>query len=216
MTIRLGKTLVTLLPEFGVLLPSSGTLVIADIHLGKSATFRTRGLPVPEGDTTEDLQRIDAMIQRYAAKQLVIAGDMVHASDGLTEYTLSKIRAWLENLTIPVILTEGNHDRRSFLPELKLERVKFYQLGDIRISHEPKDLPKDSPGIAGHIHPSYTIRDTPRSSMKLKGYYLNKSHHLVLPAFSHFTGTNCIVPVRGDRFFSVTENQLHEIPLNFA
>ncbi len=216
MTINLGKTPVTLLPEFGVLLPNSKTLVLADIHLGKSATFRTRGLPVPEGDTAEDLERISAMIQRYSAKQLVIAGDMVHASDGLTEYTLSSLRAWLSESSIPVILTEGNHDRKSFLPELKLERVKSFLVEELRIAHEPKDLPKESPGIAGHIHPSYRLKDTARSSMTLKGYHLCYPHHLVLPAFSHFTGTHSITPARGDRFISVTDSQLHEIPLRFA
>ncbi len=216
MNINLGKTAVTLLPEFGVLLPSSETLVLADIHLGKSAAFRSRGLPIPEGDTEDDLKRIDTMIENYGAKQLVIAGDMVHAADGLTDYTLKTLRAWLAQLSVPVVLTEGNHDRKSFLPELRLEQVKSFYVDDIFITHEPKDLPRESPGIAGHLHPSYILKDTPRTSMKLKGYHLCYPHHLVLPAFSHFTGTHSITPAKGDRFISVTENHLHEIPLKFV
>ncbi len=216
MTIHLGKTPVTLLPEFGALLPRTGTLVLADIHLGKSATFRARGLPVPEGDTTDDLGRIDSMINTYEVKQLVIAGDMVHASDGLTKYTLESIRSWLESLSIPMVLTEGNHDRKSFLPALKLDRVKFISADGIHITHEPKDLPKETPGIAGHLHPSYTLKDRSKVGIKLKGYHLCYPHHLVLPAFSQFTGTHPISPSIGDKFFSVTENQLHEIPLKLV
>ena len=39
-------------------------LVIADVHFGKAATFRARGVPVPHGTTSGNLRRIDALIDR--------------------------------------------------------------------------------------------------------------------------------------------------------
>ncbi|OYV00284.1 MAG: hypothetical protein CFE26_24210, partial [Verrucomicrobiales bacterium VVV1] len=43
-------------------LTSSRALIVADVHLGKSATFRAKGLPVPEGDNEHDLGRLAALI----------------------------------------------------------------------------------------------------------------------------------------------------------
>ena len=38
---------VVLLPGRAALLPASRTLLVSDIHLGKAATFRQAGIPVP-------------------------------------------------------------------------------------------------------------------------------------------------------------------------
>ena len=42
---------------------ASRTLFVADLHLGKSATFRARGLPVPSGTTQDNLRRLAALVQ---------------------------------------------------------------------------------------------------------------------------------------------------------
>jgi DNA ligase-associated metallophosphoesterase len=213
MDILLSEIPIVLLHESGVFLPNSRTLVLADIHLGKSATFRTRGIPVPEGDTASDLFRITELIEKYNAKQLVIAGDLVHAEDGLTEHTVSLLKDWLKTLEIPVILTEGNHDKKSRLPSLDLEIVESCVIDGILITHDPRDLADGRAGIAGHLHPSYLFRESARVKMSLRGFYLKQSQHLILPAFSPFTGTHPITPSIGDQFFSITQNKLHEIQL---
>ena len=42
---------VWLLPERAVFWPQGGTLVTADLHWGKAATFRSAGVPIPGGAT---------------------------------------------------------------------------------------------------------------------------------------------------------------------
>ena len=50
---------VQLLPERALYWPRACTLVVADVHWGKAATFRAAGIPIPSGTTTEDLARLD-------------------------------------------------------------------------------------------------------------------------------------------------------------
>jgi metallophosphoesterase superfamily enzyme len=40
-----------LLPQRALLDTASRSLMVADLHLGKAATFRAHGLPVPSGTT---------------------------------------------------------------------------------------------------------------------------------------------------------------------
>ena len=42
-----------LLPERAVWWPAAGLLLVADVHLGKAATFRRLGQPVPAGTTAQ-------------------------------------------------------------------------------------------------------------------------------------------------------------------
>lgn len=213
MIIQLGDIRIQLLPEGGVILPESRTLVIADVHLGKSATFRSLGIPIPEGDTHHDLTKISKMIDLYEIEKLVIAGDLVHANAGLTEHVLESLATWLVNLNIPVILTEGNHDRKAKLPALQIEIVSEVHLDGLLITHFPQDLVAGQPGLAGHVHPAYQLKATQHRPIHLKGFHLMHPHHLVLPAFSQFTGNFTITPEPEDQFFSTTNDQLHHIPL---
>ena len=58
--------------------PGEKTLFIADPHFGKSASFRSAGIPVPEGATHDDCQRLSLLIERISAIRLVILGDFFH------------------------------------------------------------------------------------------------------------------------------------------
>ena len=53
-----------LMPERAAWCAQSETLFVADVHLGKAATFRARGLPVPQGTTTETLTRLSQALRR--------------------------------------------------------------------------------------------------------------------------------------------------------
>ena len=53
MTVRieLGGIMLELLPGRVAYRPDTATLFVADMHLGKSGTFRAHGVPVPESST---------------------------------------------------------------------------------------------------------------------------------------------------------------------
>ncbi len=49
-----GEDLV-LLAERAVFWPAKKALFVADFHLGKAASFRSAGIPLPSGTTTENV-----------------------------------------------------------------------------------------------------------------------------------------------------------------
>src|SRR5436190_20499208 len=65
-----------LLPDHAVYWPARNTLLVADLHLGKDAAFRTAGVPVPAGSTAKDLSRLSSLIGLSGAQRLVILGDL--------------------------------------------------------------------------------------------------------------------------------------------
>ena len=62
---------VQLLPDPALWWPAQHTLCVADVHLGKAATFRARGVPVPLGTTRGTLARLDAALAASAAGGIV-------------------------------------------------------------------------------------------------------------------------------------------------
>jgi uncharacterized protein len=51
-----------LLPERAAFAPAAKTLFVADLHLGKAATFRAFGAPAPTGVSEETLRRLADLI----------------------------------------------------------------------------------------------------------------------------------------------------------
>ncbi len=214
MTITLGNTPVTLLTEHAVFLEKSAVLVVSDIHLGKSATFRSQGIPIPEGDTSYDLENLSGLIKTHRPTRLVIAGDLVHAKGGMSPHVLGLFEKWAEKIAIPIVLTEGNHDRmaRLFEHHLPIETVPSIEIDGLRITHDPDELPANQPGIAGHLHPGIRLPESPRRSIRTAFFHLRHPHHLVLPAFSRFTGLNIAKLDKRDRVFIPLRDNVVEIP----
>lgn len=203
---------VHLLPDSALLiLGEEKYLVAADIHLGKSATFRANGLPVPEGDTTRDLARLAKLIRLHRPDQLVIAGDLFHARAGFTAALLAELMDFTELIGIPFTLVTGNHDQKIFgLPE-NFPQHSHLDLSGIRIVHRPEDAAADMPSICGHIHPVLRIPDGRKTSLRLPCFHLS-GNHLTLPAFGSFTGGHCIRPGKQDRFFVTHRDAVIEVP----
>ena len=202
---------VSILPEGGVFLAGTSTLVVADIHLGKSAVFRSRGLPVPEGDTERDLQRLVCMVRNYHARHLVIAGDLFHAQSGMTSRLKTALTQFLKVLEIPVTLIVGNHDAKIANLPAGLECVPHIILENVRIVHDPTHASGGHLHISGHWHPVVKIPDGKRTWLRLP-CFLFRDHTLVLPAFGSFTGGAVLTPTAGDRIFAALREQMIEIP----
>ncbi len=192
----------------------SRTLFVADIHLGKSATFRAAGLPVPERTTGHDLSRLSAAVQRTAPETLVVLGDLLHAKSGRTEAVRDEFMAWRdEHAQLCITLVRGNHDRSSGDPPADWG-IKVVDpgatTGAFTLMHEP---PADAPyaTLAGHIHPAVRLHDPAvRRSVRMPCFW-QRSKLLVLPAFGSFTGTFAVQPGQADRVIGVTEEGLFDV-----
>jgi len=84
------------------------TLILSDLHLGKTGHFRKEGVPVPQGVYKNDLHRLFHIIQHYKPEQLIIAGDMFHSKMNKEVDLFTRWRKDIAQLHIHLV--KGNHD----------------------------------------------------------------------------------------------------------
>lgn len=192
-------------------LPESGSLLVSDLHWGKSETFRKHGIPIPDSLLQSDLNRLSALIHEHRPEQLLILGDLIHGPLGLTDALQEKIRNWRNRFSIPMILIAGNHDRKVAQAaehwDIAVLRESWEE-GGFLFSHQPEQKPEQF-NWCGHIHP--TVRITGQAdSLRLPCFHIER-HGATLPAFSEFTGGYNIQPASGDQVFALADGLV--IPL---
>lgn len=209
----LGEQLV-LLPERAVFWERTATLLVADAHWGKAATFRAGGIPVPRGTTLDGLARLDAMLERTSARRIVFLGDYLHARQGRSPTTLQALAEWrVHHPDIQLTLVRGNHDRHAGdpPPELGLGCADPPVIEPpFAFAHYP-DPVAGGYVLAGHLHPGVHLVGRGRQRERLPCFWF-RSEGAVLPAFGDFTGLAAVTPGTGDRVFVVASGQVVEIP----
>lgn len=213
------------------------TLILADLHFGKTGHFRKSGIAIPQAVYKEDLQRLVNLIQHFQPKELIVVGDLFH-SHANKEHEL--FQKWRNDFSsIKFRLVKGNHDildeewyQQAGLEvhQQKLIIKYFCFVHDIRDSgipyhesrttnpvsqipyHESGTPPPDSQlySFSGHIHPAIHISGTGKQSLRFPCFYFAKKF-AVLPAFSRFTGTHLIEPKKEETVFAIAEGKIVRI-----
>jgi DNA ligase-associated metallophosphoesterase len=203
---------VVLLPERALFWPRSATLLIADAHIGKAASFRALGVPVPRGTTEGALARLDTMLDRTEARRIVFLGDLLHAREGLAPETVGALAEWRERrATTEMILVRGNHDRRTGDPprEVAIDCIDAPLLeAPFAFVHHPHTI-ADHYALAGHLHPAAVMTGPARQRERLACFWLGADVG-VLPAFGDFTGVAEVNAGPDDRVFVIAGNQVIE------
>ena len=203
-----------LLAERALFWPGASTLIVADLHWGKAASFRAAGVPVPSGTTAADLARLDSALVQTGASRLLVLGDLIHARAAQgARGTLELIRNWRERRPrLECILVRGNHDRSAGDPpaDLGFEVMDRLHEGPFVFQHHPG---MNDPGytLAGHIHPG--IKLTGRGDRIRLPCFHFAPRCGILPAFGSFTGWTTPGLSPGDRVFVIGDGAVHEIPI---
>ena len=184
--VRLGGEDVVLLVERALFWPRAGTLVVADLHWGKAATFRAAGIPVPVGGTSDDLARLDAALFRTCARLLFVLGDLFHAKAGrIASLTRAELRRWRAlRDELEIMLVRGNHDRHAGDPpdDLRINCVNAPAfVPPFVLRHEPAASPEGYT-LAGHLHPGIVLAGPALQRERLPCFWLTPGG-AVLPAF---------------------------------
>lgn len=190
MKIELAGETVELLPERALWWPAARSLFIADLHLGKAASFRALGQPVPAGTTQDNLTRLSALLHRFDARQLVFLGDFLHAAAAQQTQVLDPVRRWRDlHAAVDCLLVRGNHDDHAGDPPAAL-RISVVdepcRLGPFAACHHPQRV-DGATVLAGHWHPAVTLRGPAHDRQRLPCFSRSEGL-LVLPAFGAFTG----------------------------
>ena len=199
--------LVDLMPERALFIRAVRALVVADIHVGKSESYRRFGVPSTDGIDEESLIRLSRAAMRAEAKVIVVVGDLTHSAEGIGDLERERFAEFRQRCSLPIRLVEGNHDRgaRTLPPDWMIDRVgDTFELGGVQFRHDPADVASKSVWtICGHLHPVLSVTRGIRS-VEAPAFVVDRVHRtVVLPAFSKFT--------RGVRLEPSEDREIHAI-----
>ncbi len=214
--IRIAGQTLHLAPERAAYWAEGRTLLVADAHFGKAATFRARGIPVPHGTTTDNLARLDALVARWAVERIVFLGDFLHAKEANAPATIDALARWRAgHRDVAMTLVRGNHDARAGDPPARLgiEIVdESHVVGPFSMRHHPQPCDRGYV-LAGHLHPGYRLGRA-GDGLRLPCFWFGHeagSRVGVLPAFGAFTGTWLVDALPDDRVFVVAPDRVHAV-----
>jgi len=189
------------------------TLVIADLHIGKTGHFRKSGIPVPQNVYKEDLQRLFSQILFFKAERLIIAGDLSHSK---SNKEMDLFKKWRNDFdALEMILVNGNHDtlEESWYREMKIETTDCLDIDHFSFCHDPADVSikdKSHYTFSGHLHPGISIHGRGRQSLQFPCFYFGNNVG-ILPAFSRFTGYVPVNAQKGENVFAIVENGIMQV-----
>jgi uncharacterized protein len=167
------------LPSGALFWPDERTLIVSDLHLGKSERMARRGgALLPPYETRETLTRLSDDLDRTGAKSLIALGDSfddltaAQSLDEADQMLLARLmagRAWT--------WVEGNHDAGSHafggshMAEARLGQVTCRHIASV-----------ETPEISGHYHPKARVGGTARPC------FLIDAQRIIMPAYGAYTG----------------------------
>lgn len=165
-------------------------LVLADIHIGKSTHFQKHGIAIPNTIFKNDLKKLETLISHFNPQKIIVVGDMFHAENNSE---IQQFKDWKrQNSAIQFVLIKGNHDRyyHSIYEDLDIEIILNELTWEgITFIHNLEHYKAEGCTISGHLHPGVYLKAKARQRIKLPCFAIGKQH-LILPAFSEFTGLN--------------------------
>jgi uncharacterized protein len=189
------------------------TLVISDLHFGKTGHFRKSGIAVPQDVYKEDLHRLMQQVQYFNPDKIIFTGDLFHSYENQEHALFAKWRNAISANSIHLV--KGNHDLLSnkVYYELGLEvHENIYAADPFVFVHDLKtDTGETAKGyrISGHIHPGVRISGQGKQSLSFPCFYFSENY-AILPAFSKFTGFVIIKPLKGDAVFAIVKNNIEK------
>ncbi len=217
-----------LLPSGAALHQASGTLLVADAHLGKSVSYRALGMPVPALACEGTFAKLSQDLTTSRARAIVFLGDFLHAARAQTPALLHSLHQWrARHADVGMTLVRGNHDERAGDPpaELRIDVVNEpfalhtdAQQLPLALCHHPEPVPGHYV-LAGHWHPCVRVHAAARQSLRLACFWFgDEVHHPVgvLPAYGEFTGKHPIDKRSGDRVFAIAGTSVQNLDISAA
>ena len=214
LAIQCAGEILWLLPERALWWPAGRVLWMADLHLGKAATYRALGQPVPNGTTRENLARLSALVNHYQPAQLVFLGDFLHAAQAKTPSLLAALTGWRQgHAALTCTLVRGNHDSRAGDPphSLNIQTVdEPWPVGPFAACHHPQTHATHFV-LAGHLHPTLNLHGPGHDHLHLACFSFDECC-AVLPAFGEFTGGWNVAPQAGRTRYAVGGQAVWRLP----
>ncbi len=160
------------------------TLVVSDLHLGRSERIaREGGHIIPPYENTDTLERLESEINALNPTTIICLGDSfddLGATASLTELETG----WITRLQAgrKWVWVEGNHDPAPL--DLGGTNTETLALTPLTFRHISTSTARGE--ISGHFHPKATIPTRGRGISR--PCFLFDEHRLIMPAFGTYTG----------------------------
>lgn len=172
------------LPSGGLFWRAENTLLVADLHFEKMASFARRGQLLPPYDTGLTLSALAKDLHKTGANKLIALGDSFHRDDSVAQMQADD-RARLKDIMAQVdwVWISGNHDPSphslggACLAQLNHQGIEF--------AHMPSSDAKAR--MCGHLHPAARIHINARSVRR--PCFATDGNIFILPAFGASTGS---------------------------
>ncbi len=207
MTLNQSETLdvrgerLTLLAQKAIWWEKEKTLILADLHLGKSAHFRKNGIAIPKQANSQIVWVLSQLILSHQPDEILLLGDLFHSSMNEEWNEFVDFRKNVAHIRFRLVL--GNHDKMSDtdLQQADMLHSEAYRKGPFLFLHDrPKEFKDRAFILSGHIHPAVRLKGLGKQSMRLPCFYFNTEEG-ILPSFGYFTGAHTIQVKKGDRVF---------------
>lgn len=191
------------------------TLIVADLHLGKTGHFRKAGIGVPQTIFKEDMLRLMSLLQFFKAGKLIVVGDMFHSHANREMELFSRWRNDFPGLTLHLV--KGNHD---------ILKPEWYASAGIEVHHEKlemngfvfqHDYPfsdqntvSDKYLFSGHAHAGVRVKGLGKQTLVFPCFHFSE-YSCILPAFSKFTGLASMRRNKTDKVFAIVEGKVLEV-----
>ena len=172
------------LPSGGLLWPEASTLVVSDLHLGKSERIARRGGAfLPPYETLDTLTRLQRDLDRAEPATVICLGDSfddLDAARALGEPEATALACAMRGRRW--IWAEGNHDPGPVpwggeaAAEVSMGPLTFRHIAD----------PDASGEVSGHYHPKATLPT--RAGAVTRACFLADARRIVMPAYGTYTG----------------------------
>ncbi len=210
MLIKVGS--VKLLPGYPAALDSREKIVIiADLHLGYEEAMASQGILLPKIQYKKAVQLIENLSRKTKAETLIINGDIKNSFDRLTPQERIEIIKFLskaKELYSDVIIVRGNHDNYVSIiaDRMDVKMTDSFVIDESTlVIHGHKiveGIEKYKLIIIGHEHPSFNLRDSIGSIMKLPCFLRVPTtlgnEVLVLPPAGYYQAGNPVSLSRED------------------
>jgi len=206
-------------PSGAVFWPARRLLAVADMHLEKASSAARHGSLLPPWDTKVTLDRLAALLRRYAPTTVVALGDSFHdrhASLRLQPHDADRLRAMTAQAAFVWVL--GNHDP---LPPDGLGGVAVaeWSVGPMVFRHQASATARHALELCGHHHPKAEI--VVRGGKVTRPCFVADPLRLMLPSLGAYTGgLNVRNPAiarlfpKGGRLFLLGRDRLFSFPLH--
>lgn len=197
--------------------PDHQILFVADVHLGKAASYRRLGQPVPQGTTSQTLAQLSSDIEQHQIEHLIVLGDFLHGP--LVHQSLSTLDAilkWREHhAPLKITLIRGNHDDRAGDPPVQLAVDVVdepFEFEGIECWHDDDAGAQPSAYVmSGHIHPVTIVKGGARERLRLACFVVGQKR-LVLPAYGAFTGGHLYTPRSDESLYVIAGPSVIKLP----